>query len=116
MVVQHNLTAMNANRMLGITAGALAKLGLDTSVTNADPTQNAVKIDGKDATIIYNGATITSSTNDISVNGLNITVNDVTTDETGKDTPIKLSVTNDVDAIFIGILLFLSLTVSGHCL
>lgn len=82
------------------TAGALAKLGLDTSVTNADPTQNAVKIDGKDATIIYNGATITSSTNDISVNGLNITVNDVTTDETGKDTPIKLSVTNDVDAIY----------------
>lgn len=82
------------------TAGVLAKLGLDTSVTNADPTQNAVKIDGKDATIIYNGATITSSTNDISVNGLNITVNDVTTDETGKDTPIKLSVTNDVDAIY----------------
>lgn len=82
------------------TAGVLAKLGLDTSVTNADPTQNAVKIDGKDATIIYNGATITSSTNDISVNGLNITVNDVTTDETGKDTPIKLSVTDDVDAIY----------------
>lgn len=92
--------AANDIQLTSDTAGALAKLGLDTSVTNADPTQNAVKIDGKDATIIYNGATITSSTNDISVNGLNITVNDVTTDETGKDTPIKLSVTNDVDAIY----------------
>lgn len=92
--------AANDIQLTSDTVGALAKLGLDTSVTNADPTQNAVKIDGKDATIIYNGATITSSTNDISVNGLNITVNDVTTDETGKDTPIKLSVTNDVDAIY----------------
>ena len=92
--------AANDIQLTSDTAGVLAKRGLDTSVTNADPTQNAVKIDGKDATIIYNGATITSSTNDISVNGLNITVNDVTTDETGKDTPIKLSVTNDVDAIY----------------
>ena len=77
-------------------AGALATLGLDKA--------SATKVDATDAIVVYNGATFQQSTNDFSLNGLNFTVNDVTETEDAngkiKDEPIKITVSNDTDAIY----------------
>lgn len=65
----------------------------------------AVKIDGQDAIVTYNGATFQQSSNNFSLNGLNFTVNNatVTTDKDGNvisDDPIKMTVSTDTDAIY----------------
>lgn len=70
---------------------ALDTLGLGSSAT---------KIDATDAIVVYNGAEFKQSSNDFSLNGLNFTVNDVTVDENGKDEPIKLTVSDDIDAVY----------------
>lgn len=70
---------------------ALDTLGLGSAAT---------KIDAKDAIVVYNGAEFKQSSNEFSLNGLNFTVNDVTVDENGKDEPIKLTVSDDVDAVY----------------
>lgn len=74
----------------------LRALGLDA--------KNSTKEDARDAIVKYNGATFQQASNNFSLNGLNFTVNDVTTskDEDGnvKDTPIKMTVSTDTDAIY----------------
>lgn len=74
----------------------LRALGLDA--------QNSTKIDAQDAIVVYNGATFQQGSNNFSLNGLNFTVNDVTTeaDATGtvKDNPIRMTVSTDTDAIY----------------
>lgn len=57
-----------SKKLLGI-------LGLDTTGTNGN---KATKLDGEDATIVLNGVEYTSSSNNFSINGLNIAVNGVT--------------------------------------
>lgn len=75
---------------------ALEKLGLDTA--------SATKVDAADAIVVYNGATFQQSSNTFSLNGLNFTVNDVTTttDAEGnvKDNPIRMTVSTDTDTIY----------------
>ena len=75
---------------------ALSTLGLDAASSN--------KIDAQDAIVVYNGATFRQSSNNFSLNGLNFTVNDVTTsrDEQGniKDNPIRMTVSTDTDTIY----------------
>ena len=75
---------------------ALSTLGLDAASSN--------KIDAQDAIVVYNGATFQQSSNNFSLNGLNFTVNDVTTskDEQGniKDNPIRMTVSTDTDTIY----------------
>lgn len=56
----------------------LGMLGLDTQ--NDTYGEKATKIDGSDATIVLSGIMYTSSSNNFSVNGLDITVNGVTDD------------------------------------
>ena len=63
-----------SNELLGV-------LGLDTTGTNGN---KAIKLDGEDATIVLNGVEYTSSSNNFSINGLNIAVNGVT-DNIGRD-------------------------------
>ena len=74
----------------------LRALGLDA--------KNSTKEDARDAIVKYNGATFQQASNNFSLNGLNFTVNDVTTskDEDGnvKDNPIKMTVSTDTDAIY----------------
>ena len=75
---------------------ALSVLGLDAG--------SSTKVDAQDAIIVYNGATFQQSSNEFSLNGLNFTVNDVTEVEDAngrmKDEPIKLTVSNDTDAVY----------------
>lgn len=77
-------------------ADAVSKLGLDAT--------SATKVDAADAIVVYNGATFQQSSNNFSLNGLNFTVNDVTTakDEQGniKDNPIRMTVSTDTDTIY----------------
>ena len=77
-------------------ADAVSKLGLDAA--------SATKVDAADAIVVYNGATFQQSSNNFSLNGLNFTINDVTTakDEQGniKDNPIRMTVTTDTDTIY----------------
>ena len=75
---------------------AVSKLGLDAA--------SATKVDAADAIVVYNGATFQQSSNNFSLNGLNFTINDVTTakDEQGniKDNPIRMTVSTDTDTIY----------------
>lgn len=75
---------------------AVAKLGLDAA--------SATKVDAADAIVVYNGATFQQSSNNFSLNGLNFTINDVTTttDAEGnvKDNPIRMTVSTDTDTIY----------------
>lgn len=77
-------------------SSALTTLGLDAA--------SSTKVDAADAIVVYNGATFQQSSNNFSLNGLNFTVNDVTTttDEAGneKDNPIRLTVSTDTDTIY----------------
>lgn len=77
-------------------ADAVSKLGLDAA--------SATKVDAADAIVVYNGATFQQSSNNFSLNGLNFTINDVTTakDEQGniKDNPIRMTVSTDTDTIY----------------
>ena len=77
-------------------ADAVSKLGLDAA--------SATKVDAADAIVVYNGATFQQASNNFSLNGLNFTINDVTTakDEQGniKDNPIRMTVSTDTDTIY----------------
>lgn len=72
---------------------ALASLGLDTNATYENGS-TATRIAAQDALITLNGAEFTSDTNTFAINGLNITVNDVTED------PITISTDTDYDGIY----------------
>ena len=76
----------------------LALLGLDT-VNNTYDNQ-AVKIDGKDAVISLNGVKYTNTSNDFSINGLNVSVTGVTDDVTDPEN-VDLSTLDDSTAITI---------------
>ena len=55
---------------------------------------DASYIKGSSAVVVYNGALIESNSNELSVNGLNITVKDVTTQK------VNITVNNDNDAVY----------------
>lgn len=76
----------------------LALLGLDT-VNNTYDNQ-AVKIDGKDAVISLNGVKYTNTSNDFSINGLNVSVTGVTDNVTDPEN-VDLSTLDDSTAITI---------------
>lgn len=81
--------------------GALASLGLDTSVdysqgtvASVDTTSSATRVAAQDAEIVLNGATFTSSSNTFSVNGLTINAVGVT------DGEISIVTATDYDGIY----------------
>lgn len=81
--------------------GALASLGLDTSVdysqgtvASVDATSAATRIAAQDAEIVLNGATFTSSSNTFSVNGLTINAVGIT------DGEISIVTATDYDGIY----------------
>lgn len=76
----------------------LGLLGLDT-VNNTYDNQ-AVKIDGKDAVISLNGVKYTNTSNDFSINGLNVSVTGVTDNVTDPEN-VDLSTLDDSTAITI---------------
>lgn len=80
-----------------------SKLGLDeikadatgkVSVPNSNPNVKVSTKDASDAKIIYNNAEITSSSNNIAVNGLTINVKDVTTED------VNITVSRDTQTIY----------------
>jgi flagellar hook-associated protein 2 len=100
-------TSGYANAFSISTSGSvnLSKLGLSTITKTSNPDgsvtvaggSNITLIEPSDAKIIYNGAEITNSTNNISINGLNLTLKSVTG---GMNTP---SDTTDDEVISIGV-------------
>ena len=82
-------------------SGALASLGLDTtvdysdgSIASVDTTGKTTKISAQDAEIVLNGATFTSDTNSFAVNGLTINVLGVT------DGEVSIMTSTDYDGIY----------------
>lgn len=76
---------------------ALDKLKLNTATTyaeNTNPEDKVSYVEGSSAEIIYNGAYIKSNSNDMTVNGLSITVKDVTTEK------VNITVNNDTQAVY----------------
>lgn len=76
----------------------LGLLGLDTTSNTYD--NQAVKIDGRDAVISLNNVRYTNTTNDFSINGLNISITGVTDDVTDPEN-VDLSTLDDSSAITI---------------
>ena len=76
----------------------LGLLGLDTTDNTYE--NQAVKIDGRDAVISLNGVKYTNTSNDFSINGLNISVTGVTDDVTDPEN-VDLSTLDDSNAITI---------------
>ena len=73
----------------------LSALGLKAAADGADVTdKDAVIIKAQDAKITLNGAEYSSTTNSFEINGLTLTVNNMTDDE------ISLSTTEDYDGIY----------------
>lgn len=81
-------TGADKNFTLGGDTAALEALGLAGT--------GAIKLEGDDAEIVLNGATFTSNSNSFNVNGLTLSVKELT--EAGK--PIKLVTDTDVDAVY----------------
>lgn len=69
---------------------AMEKLGL----------ADATRVAATDAIFVYNGATFKQASNTLEANGLVIEAKDVTVDEDGKDTPLKITVDTDTDTIY----------------
>lgn len=88
----------------------LSLLGLNEIVKNGDGTvsvsgtSNMVLVNASDATVIYNGTELTSSSNNFAANGLNFILKSVTagmdTVDTADDETINFSITNDTQAVF----------------
>lgn len=76
----------------------LGLLGLD--MVNNTYDNQAVKIDGKDAVISLNGVKYTNTSNDFSINGLNVSVTGVTDNVTDPEN-VDLSTLDDSTAITI---------------
>ena len=109
-------TGLQNKFMISSTGNDLDKLGLGTS--NGDTIVNGEEESGtrigangltvvsaSDAEIIYNGATLTSSSNTLSVNGLSITVKGVTDKgnnviDPSDDEVINININNDTQAVY----------------
>ncbi len=80
----------------------LSRLGLGEITTTTDAegvvtvssTSDIKIVQPSDAKILYNGVSLTSSSNNISVNGLNITLKEMT------EQPISITVANDTQAVY----------------
>lgn len=90
-------------------ADALSKLKLDEIVKNADGTmsftENYMKmVAPSDSILEYNGVEIKDSSNTVKVNGLTLTLKGVTagadTPETTDDETIRMTITNDTQAVY----------------
>lgn len=90
----------------------MTKLGLSTitATKNADGTTsvsggaNITLIAPQDAVFVYNGVTLNSKSNNVAVNGLTLTLKNVTagmdTEPTDDDKIISISVANDTQAVY----------------
>jgi flagellar hook-associated protein 2 len=87
----------------------LSLLKLDEIVKNSDGTvtsdeTNIVLVKASNATYIYNGVEMTSASNNVSVNGLNLTLKGVTagldTVDTSDDETISLGISNNKQAVY----------------
>lgn len=107
LVAEEALTPMltqyaDANSTPTSQTGSLASLGLGEITKNAegvmgiDGNPDAVLVQASDAIIEYNGAKLTGSSNNFSVNGLNLTLKG----ETNVGETISLSVSNNTEAVY----------------
>lgn len=70
------------------------KVNYDSDYIEGETEDDVSYIKGSSATILYNGALIESNSNEMSVNGLSITVKDVTTEK------VSITVNNDNQAVY----------------
>ena len=72
----------------------MKKIGLEDSL-NKDISSNVIKgSDGQSAIFKYNGTELTSNSNEVKVNGINITLKEQTI------SPLTFTITQDTDAIY----------------
>lgn len=118
LTISDIVNAINNDTTLGINASYDSindrfflnskKTGKDATITLSsspdfltDNLQLTRAIQASDAEIKYNGVSFTQSTNQFSINGLNLTLNSTTT------SPVQLTVSNDTDAVFNKIVQFI---------
>lgn len=99
-----SLTATTASELSGLGLSTITKTDNGDGTTSVSIGSMGTMVAPKDAIYNYNGVEFTSSSNNISVNGLSITLKGVTsgwgTTDTTDDEVITLGVTNDTDAVY----------------
>lgn len=108
LMVSYKLAAENPETIGQ--SGNLSALGLGEITLNEDGTTSisgnpdAVLVQATDAIVIYNGAELTGSSNNFSVNGLTLTLKGITagldTEGTGDDEVISISVAGNTEAVY----------------
>ncbi len=99
------LTTTDTNKLAGLKLSEITK---DTTSSDGTMVYDSALMNltqAKNSKYNYNGVEFTSSSNNISINGLSITLKGLTdgantTDNSNDDVPISLSVTNDTQAVY----------------
>ena len=98
-IANDQIAANNAKIRKSVTDDIEAKIAYANTVVNsgfAGASDGATRVEGKNATIILNDATFTSSSNTFEINGLTITA----LKETKDDEVVTLTTAEDYDAIY----------------
>jgi len=101
--------ADNGFSIKGSASNSLSKLGLNdisfsSGTATVSGTQIITLVQPKNASFIYNGAEMTSTSNSVTVNGLTLQMNGVTeganTADSSDDKPVSVTVSNNTDAVY----------------
>ncbi len=97
------LTATNPSELSGLGLSEITKTTTSDRVT-MNYGSNITLVQPKDSKYTYNGVEFTSSSNNIAINGVSITIKGVTpganTDDPTDDIPINLNISNDTQAVY----------------
>lgn len=99
-----SLTATTASELTGLGLSEITKTDAGGGVYNVSGGSNISLIAPKDAIYYYNGVEFTGSSNNITINGLSLTLKGTTagldTVSTADDQVINLNVSNDTEAVY----------------
>lgn len=99
-----SLTATNASELSGLGLSTITKTDNGDGTTSVSIGSKGSLVAPKDAIYYYNGVQFTGSSNNISINGLSVTLKGTTagldTTDTADDEVVTLGVTNDTDAVY----------------
>jgi flagellar hook-associated protein 2 len=93
-----------ASESVSLSGLGLGEIRNDSGTIELSGVTGAVLVNAKDAIIEYNGAELTGSSNNFSVNGLNLNLKGITAvgdaDKGIEDDVISISITNDTQAVY----------------
>lgn len=99
-----SLTATNASELTGLGLSEITKTDAGGGVYNVSGGSNIKLISPQDSIYYYNGVQFTGSSNNVSINGLTLTLKSTTsgldTVSEADDEVVSLNVTNDTEAVY----------------